>query len=469
MHRTCTPHALHIQALLLHPDPRLLVCAPSNAAADVLALRLLEQLPQLAARMQATRDADVAADANVISRNRLIDTNAGNGNSDGNGNGNVAAAVAADEAEAAEGAGSPAAIEWVCSSCTLLNAWSSALCDACGARISAEENARLGRALAEAEARTQAAREVKALHAAAAAATADANLALLPSSRRRWYQDEKGNVASTWASGGGGEILRLNAQQRVGTPVELMKICAQDAHSDHFTVPSISALAKKRVVICTCGAAHLLLEAGYPSSLWQATSPERVPPLPRFTHLLIDEASQALEPEMMLPLALATRGAAAASGAAATSGCNVVLSGDHMQLGPVVRAPFCREKGLARSLLERLMALPVYSPLSSSSKPESGGFDGFEEPPASAATRGRCVTKLLSNYRSHGALPTLHPLTILHPLSHPLTMLHTLAMMHPLTILHPLTMLHAPHQARCSRCPRASSTTTSSSRRPTPA
>jgi len=136
-----------------------------------------------------------------------------------------------------------------------------------------------------------------------------------------------------------------------------------------------------------------------------------------------------------------------------------VLSGDHMQLGPVVRAPFCREKGLARSLLERLMALPVYSPLSSSSKPESGGFDGFEEPPASAATRGRCVTKLLSNYRSHGALPTLHPLTMLHHLS----------TRHPLTMLHPLIMLYTLHQARCSRCPRASSTTTSSSRRPTPA
>ena len=46
-----------MQALLLHPDPRILVCAPSNAAADVLALRLLERLPQLAERMQATRDA----------------------------------------------------------------------------------------------------------------------------------------------------------------------------------------------------------------------------------------------------------------------------------------------------------------------------------------------------------------------------------------------------------------------------
>ena len=395
-----------MQALLLHPDPRLLVCAPSNAAADVLAIRLLERLPQLAARMQATRDADVAADAN-----------AGADASD------VAAAVAADEAEAGEGAGEPTAIEWVCGSCTLINAWSSAQCDACGARLSSEEGARLRRAFAaeaeakakaEAKAEARAAREGKARHAARAAATAAADLTLLPSSRRRWYQHETGNVAATWASGGGGEILRLNAQQRVGTPVELMKICAQDAHSDHFTVPPISALAKKRVVICTCGAAHLLLEAGYPSSLWQATTPDKVPPLPPFTHLLIDEASQALEPEMMLPLALATRGAAA-SGAASASGCNVVLSGDHMQLGPVVRAPFCREKGLARSLLERLMALPVYAPLSSS-KPEPGGFDGFEDPPASAATRGRCVTKLLSNYRSHGALLTPSPYHAASPL-----------------------------------------------------
>ena len=401
MHCACTAHALLMQALLLHPDPRLLVCAPSNAAADVLALRLLEWLPQLAARMQATRDADVAASANA-------DTS------------DVASAVAADEAEAGEGAGTPTAIEWVCGDCTLINAWGSARCDACGARISAEENARVGRAVAEAEAKVQATRKVKALHAAASSRR-PLRAGQLPSQRRRWYQDVKGNVISTWASGGGGEILRLNAQQRVGTPVELMKICAQDTHSDHFTVPPISALAKKRVVICTCGAAHLLLEAGYPSSLWQASTPDKVPPLPRFTHLLIDEASQALEPEMMLPLALATRETAPLV-AASASGCNVVLSGDHMQLGPAVRSPFCREKGLARSLLERLMALPVYAPLSST-KPEPGGFDGFEEPPASAATRGRCVTKLLSNYRSHGALLPLQPLTMLHPLStrHPLT------------------------------------------------
>ena len=136
MHCTCTAHALHMQALLLHPDPRLLVCAPSNAAADVLALRLLEQLPHLAARMQATRDADLELD------------------------------------------------RW---------------CE---------------------------------------------------HSPCRWWQDETtGDVSTSWTSGSGwSRILRLNAQQRVGTPVELMKVCAQDPHSDHFTVPGARALALKRVV-----------------------------------------------------------------------------------------------------------------------------------------------------------------------------------------------------------------------------
>ena len=361
-----------MQALLLHPDPRILVCAPSNAAADVLALRLLERLPQLAERMQATRDADVAADADA-----------------GAGSGDVAA-VAAAEAEAGEGEGEDEQV-------IQLNLSQAAI------------ERQVPRAAAKAKAEAKAAAKVAAA-AAARESVPNTGLASLPSSRRRWYQNAKGNVLPTWASGGGGGVLRLNAQQRVGTPVALMKICAQDTRSDHFTVPSVSVLATKRVVICTCGAAHLLVEAGYPSSLWQATTPDRRSPLPRFTHLLIDEASQALEPEMMLPLALATPGTPSARGAPSALGhalsCNVVLSGDHKQLGPVVRAPFCREHGLATSLLERLMTLPLYAPLSSprhSPGPGPSGGDAAELPPAPVAARARCMTKLLNNYRSHGA------------------------------------------------------------------
>jgi len=371
-----------MQALLLHPDPRILVCAPSNAAADVLALRLLERLPQLAERMQATRDADVAADADA-----------------GAGTGDVAA-VAAAEAEAGEGEGEDEQV-------IQLNLSQAAI------------ERQVPRAAAKAEAEAKATAKAKAKVAAAAAAresVPSTGLASLPSSRRRWYQNAAGSVVPIWASGGGGGVLRLNAQQRVGTPVGLMKICAQDTRSDHFTVPSVSVLATKRVVICTCGAAHLLVEAGYPSSLWRATTPDRRSPLPRFTHLLIDEASQALEPEMMLPLALATPEAVAPGALPAAGGhklgCNVVLSGDHKQLGPVVRAPFCRDHGLATSLLERLMTLPLYAPLSSprhSPGPGPAGGDAAELPPAPVGARARCMTKLLNNYRSHGALLTRHP------------------------------------------------------------
>ena len=363
-----------MQALLLHPDPRILVCAPSNAAADVLALRLLERLPQLAARMQATRDADVAADAAWRRRWRAT---------------SPVPAVAAAEAEAGEG----------------------------------EDEQVIQLNLSQAAIERQVPRAA-AKAAAKAAAIAGLASVSLPSSRRRWYQNAAGGVVSMWAAGGGGGVLRLNAQQRVGTPVGLMKICAQDTRSDHFTVPPVSTLATKRVVICTCGAAHLLLEAGYPSSLWRATTPYIRPPLPRFTHLLIDEASQALEPETMLPLALATPEAAAPGAPSApghTRGCNVVLSGDHKQLGPVVRAPFCRDHGLATSLLERLMTLPLYAPSTSlrhSPRPGPAGVDAAELPPAPVAARARCVTKLLNNYRSHGALLTRHPPPRDTPLHH---------------------------------------------------
>jgi len=42
---------------------------------------------------------------------------------------------------------------------------------------------------------------------------------------------------------------------------------------------------------------------------------------------------QALEPEMLLPLSFVGRGA------------DVLICGDHKQLGPIVRSTFCRDNG----------------------------------------------------------------------------------------------------------------------------
>jgi regulator of nonsense transcripts 1 len=62
-----------------------------------------------------------------------------------------------------------------------------------------------------------------------------------------------------------------------------------------------------------------------------------------FHHVLIDEATQAIEPECLLPMLKSAK--------------QVILVGDHLQLGPVV---ICRETakaGLNRSLFERLVLL----------------------------------------------------------------------------------------------------------------
>ena len=62
----------------------------------------------------------------------------------------------------------------------------------------------------------------------------------------------------------------------------------------------------------------------------------------QFTHIFIDEAGQALETELIMPLTLASE-----------QTC-IVLAGDHMQMSPHVYSVEARRQGFHRSLLERL-------------------------------------------------------------------------------------------------------------------
>lgn len=65
----------------------------------------------------------------------------------------------------------------------------------------------------------------------------------------------------------------------------------------------------------------------------------------RFRRVLIDEATQAVEPEALIPLVM---------------GCKqAVLVGDHCQLGPVILNKKVAKAGLSQSLFERLMLLGV--------------------------------------------------------------------------------------------------------------
>lgn len=65
----------------------------------------------------------------------------------------------------------------------------------------------------------------------------------------------------------------------------------------------------------------------------------------RFRQVLIDESTQATEPECLIPLVLGAK--------------QVVLVGDHCQLGPVIMCKKAARAGLAQSLFERLVLLGV--------------------------------------------------------------------------------------------------------------
>ncbi|KAK4489187.1 hypothetical protein RD792_004981 [Penstemon davidsonii] len=65
----------------------------------------------------------------------------------------------------------------------------------------------------------------------------------------------------------------------------------------------------------------------------------------RFRQVLIDESTQSTEPECLIPLVLGAK--------------QIILVGDHCQLGPVIMCKKAARAGLAQSLFERLVLLGV--------------------------------------------------------------------------------------------------------------
>ena len=99
-----------------------------------------------------------------------------------------------------------------------------------------------------------------------------------------------------------------------------------------------------------------------------------------FDYIFIDECAAATEPELLIPVVgLATQ--------LNEITANIILLGDHKQLGPVVHSDIASRLGLSVSLMERIMTKPRY-----------------QRNPRDKSFNANFVTQLLDNYRSHPAI-----------------------------------------------------------------
>ncbi|XP_066040646.1 RNA helicase Mov10l1 isoform X1 [Chamaea fasciata] len=160
-----------------------------------------------------------------------------------------------------------------------------------------------------------------------------------------------------------GTMVRVNAAFRSIEQIDdLVKPYCKDGDDIKKTLWS-------RIVITTCSSAGLFYQADTR--------------LGHFTHVILDEAGQASEPESLIPIGLISE----ADG-------QIILVGDPKQLGPTIKSKLAVTFGLSMSLLERLSSRELYLR-------DEHAFG------ACGAYNPLLITKLTKNYRSHSALLAL--------------------------------------------------------------
>ncbi|KAJ6572149.1 P-loop containing nucleoside triphosphate hydrolase protein [Mycena capillaripes] len=171
-------------------------------------------------------------------------------------------------------------------------------------------------------------------------------------------------IARNLLSLGTTQLFRLNALSRKyeDLPKDLVKFSAVNDNLT-FVLPVVEDLRRYRVVVSTC------LSGGVPASLGLKRG--------HFSHIFCDEAGQATEPEVMLPIK-----------SIADKFTNIVLAGDNKQLGPIVHSWIARSLGLQVSYLARVMQRDIYS----------------LDPQTEMGGSGITIVKLVNNFRSHPAI-----------------------------------------------------------------
>ncbi|KAL1712139.1 P-loop containing nucleoside triphosphate hydrolase protein [Schizophyllum commune] len=172
------------------------------------------------------------------------------------------------------------------------------------------------------------------------------------------------------------EMLRLNDQYRTfaEVPVEIFSHCRIE--NEKFAIPPWPELMKFRVVVTTCYDASILVNAQctntalaklehYVMSALHPTKEVARGVVPHWTHLLIDEAAQGSEPELLIPISVVVPRQQDFPDIKPESNFlftpQLVLCGDCHQLGPIVASSRARSSELDVSLLERLFLRPLYA------------------------------------------------------------------------------------------------------------
>ncbi|XP_071133478.1 RNA helicase Mov10l1-like [Mytilus edulis] len=156
------------------------------------------------------------------------------------------------------------------------------------------------------------------------------------------------------------DMVRLNAKNR---NLEVISECLKPYC---LNGDDLDTASHYRIVVCTCVSAGVLYSLGIKAG--------------HFTHVIIDEAGQATEPECLISICLI-----------GDETGQIVLAGDPMQLGAVLRSKYSKEYGLELSFLERLMRRPLYD-RNEAIFADHGCYDPL------------LVTKLVDNYRSHPSI-----------------------------------------------------------------
>ncbi|XP_014257492.1 RNA helicase Mov10l1-like [Cimex lectularius] len=146
------------------------------------------------------------------------------------------------------------------------------------------------------------------------------------------------------------DVKAINISGASGSSHEGVQMCGRELLGQH------------RVTVGTLGCLGLLYNMGFPRG--------------HFTHVIVDEAGQATEPEVLIPMVFLHMQFG-----------QVVLAGDPLQLGPVVTSRLASKCGLQDSLLARLL----------NRYPYTRDIEGFSR---TSGYDPRLVTKLVNNYRS---------------------------------------------------------------------